>query len=151
MKASIVKFLFISLVAVWGCGQKSHDHMNHDHSSEQFVEEGSNDALNTEVMKIHDEAMLKMNDIYTLKQALNSKLADSVKLDTAKREAIKNTISRLDSASEGMMVWMRAFNPQPDSLGAERAREYLETEMEKVKQVREKILEALEEGKQLNN
>jgi hypothetical protein len=151
MKISIIKFLFIFLLMVWGCGHKSHDHMDYDHNSEEYTEEGSNEALNAEVMKIHDEAMMKMNDIYTLKLALNSKLADSVKLDSAKKDAIKNSISRLDSASEGMMVWMRAFSPQPDSLGAERAREYLETEMEKVKQVREKILEALEEGKQLNN
>jgi hypothetical protein len=121
--------------------------MDHDHASEAVAEEGSNEALNNEVMKIHDEAMMKMNDIYTLKQTLNSKLADSMKLDAAKKEAIKGTIAKLDSASDGMMVWMRAFNPIPDSLGKERAREYLETEMEKVKRVRENIQEALEEGK----
>jgi hypothetical protein len=44
---------------------------------------------------------------------------------------------------------MRAFDPLPDSLGEEKAREYLETEMEKVKQVRENILEALEKAKAL--
>jgi hypothetical protein len=147
MQTSVIKFLFISLLAVWGCGQKSNDRMDHNHASEAIPEEGSNEALYNQVMKIHDEAMMKMNDIYTLKQTLNSKLADSAKLDAAKKEAIEATIAELDSANDGMMVWMRAFNPMPDSLGQEKAREYLETEMEKVKQVREKILEALEEGK----
>jgi hypothetical protein len=46
-----------------------------------------------------------------------------------------------------MMIWMRQFNPIPDSLGEEKAREYLEDEMTKVKKVREDILQALEQSK----
>jgi hypothetical protein len=46
-----------------------------------------------------------------------------------------------------MMDWMHGFNPPPDSLGEERAREYLETEMEKIKKVREEVNEAIEKTK----
>jgi hypothetical protein len=46
-----------------------------------------------------------------------------------------------------MMVWMRKFNPLPDSLGEEKAREYLENEMEKIKKVREDVLAAIEKAK----
>ena len=42
-----------------------------------------------------------------------------------------------------MMVWMRNFNPLPDSLGEEQAKEYLEDEMEKIKKVREDVRKAL--------
>jgi hypothetical protein len=46
-----------------------------------------------------------------------------------------------------MMVWMNEFNPMPDSVaGEEKAREYLENEMEKIKKVKENILQALQES-----
>jgi hypothetical protein len=150
MKTSIKKILFISLLlTAWSCGQKSNDHMEHDHTHGEATSEGSNDALYNEVMKIHDETMMKMNDIYSLKQTLTSKLSDSAKLDEPKKEQIKASIAKLDSANESMMLWMRAFSPIPDSLGEEKAREYLETEMEKVNQVRSNIIQSLEEGNTL--
>ena len=46
-----------------------------------------------------------------------------------------------------MMVWMRAFNAPPDSLGEEKAREYLEGQMEKVQKVKTDILESIEKAK----
>ena len=146
MKTNLLKLLFALLVIGSGCGKKSEDQANH-HS--EVTETGGNEAMYQEVMKVHDEAMKKMNDIYTLKQSLNSKLADSLKIDEGKKTEIKATIGKLDSASEDMMVWMRTFSPIPDSLGQEKAREYLETEMEKVKRVREEIVEALEKGNAL--
>jgi hypothetical protein len=42
---------------------------------------------------------------------------------------------------------MHEFKPLPDSLGEEKARAYLEGEMERVKKVKANILEALEEAK----
>jgi hypothetical protein len=149
MKTINTRILFISiLLGIWSCGQKSHDHMEHEHDHESMDGSG-NEALYTEVMKIHDEAMMKMNDIYSLKQNLNGKLADSAKLDKEKIAKIKSSVAKLDSANENMMSWMRAFKPLPDSLGEEKAREYLETEMEKVKKVQANITESLEEGNAL--
>jgi hypothetical protein len=46
-----------------------------------------------------------------------------------------------------MMVWMRQFSPIPDSLGEEKARDYLQNEMARVKKVKENIETALREGK----
>jgi len=103
--------------------------------------------LYDEVMKIHDEVMPKMNDVYTLKEELKKEIANTPGMAAEKKKEIEQTISKLDSASEGMMVWMRNFNPLPDSLGEEQAREYLENEMEKVKKVKEDIQEALEKAK----
>ncbi|HEY3405563.1 MAG TPA: hypothetical protein VGK59_19405, partial [Ohtaekwangia sp.] len=84
---------------------------------------------------------------YKLKQDLKKKLDESKDLADDKRKEIEATIAQLDSASDGMMVWMREFNPIPDSVSEERAREYLENEMERVKKVKEDILEAIEEAK----
>jgi hypothetical protein len=66
-------------------------------------------------MKVHDEVMPKLNDIYTLKEALKDKIANTPSMADAKKKEIEQTIVQLDSAGENMMVWMRAFNAPPDS------------------------------------
>jgi regulator of replication initiation timing len=125
--------LFI-LSLVWSCGEKTQD----------------NQALYDEVMKVHDEVMPKMDDIYKLKQELKKQIADSSTLAIEKKKTIEATILRLDSASDNMMVWMRNFNPLPDSLGEEKARVYLEEQQEKIKKVREEMLKAINAAKELH-
>ena len=53
------------------CGQKSDDH-NHDHHKSE--EQSANQGLYDEVMKVHDEVMPKMDDIYKLKEQLKKQL-----------------------------------------------------------------------------
>ena len=132
---TILPVLTLSIVVlVWGCGQKKQD----------------NQTLYDEVMKVHDEVMPKMDDIYKLKQELKKQMADSSTLAVEKRKTIEGTILRLDSASENMMVWMRNFNPIPDSLGEEKARAYLEDQQEKIKKVKKEMLEAIDDAKALH-
>ncbi|HYG01365.1 MAG TPA: hypothetical protein VD927_02920 [Chryseosolibacter sp.] len=109
------------------------------------VELSENQILYNEVMKIHDEVMPKMNDIHKKKTELKNMLKDNADLPAAEKTSIEQRIARLDSANESMMIWMREFEPIPDSMGEEKAKAYLEGEMEKVKKVRERILKALEE------
>ena len=147
MKTILPKvFVLIVCIIAWSCGQKSQDHGEHDHGTGDGTEGEGNQALYDEVMKIHDEVMPKMNDIYKLKEELKKQIAETPGLVEEKKKEIEGTIAELDSASESMMVWMRNFNPLPDSLGEEQAREYLENEMEKVKKVKEDIMEALEKA-----
>ncbi len=110
------------------------------------MEEGGNQALYDEVMKVHDEVMPKMDDIYKLKGQLKERIDNTPGMAEEKKKEIESIIVRLDSASEGMMIWMRKFNPLPDSLGEEQAKEYLEGEMEKIKKVREDVRKALEDA-----
>ncbi len=147
MKApfSIFLFIIVCIVAV-SCGQKSNDHDTHEHGDGDAIEESGNQALYDEVMKVHDEVMPKMDDIYKMKEELKNRIANTPEMAEEKKKEIEATISKLDSASEGMMIWMRNFNPLPDSLGEEQAKEYLENEMEKVKKVKEDVLEALEKA-----
>ena len=145
MRAILSKSLLpVLLVMIWSCGQKSNDD-HHDHEGHE-MEEGGNQALYDEVMKVHDEVMPKMDDIYKLKGQLKERIDNTPGLAADKKKEIESIIVRLDSASEGMMVWMRKFNPLPDSLGEEQAKEYLEGEMEKIKKVREDVRKALEDA-----
>jgi hypothetical protein len=109
-----------------------------------------NQALYDEVMKVHDEVMPKMNDIYKLKEQLKKQIADTTGVVGEKRKAIESAIVKLDAASESMMVWMRSFNPLPDSLGEDKAREYLEQEREKIETVKKEMLNAIEEANDLH-
>ena len=129
--------LFILLIAS-ACQRASSDE---EHSHEP-VQNSPNQALYNEVMRIHDEVMPKMNDLYKAKTALKTRM-ELPGLPENERAEINSNIARLDSASEGMMVWMRQFNPLADSAGEEKARAYLENELEKIKKVRDDILAAL--------
>jgi len=143
MKIHASKFLVFGLLLSLACGQKSHEH--DDHTSE-VKETSANQALYDEVMKIHDDVMPKTDDIFKIKEELTKKLAETNIID-ARKQQIEAGIAKLDSADQSMMDWMHGFNPPPDSLGEERAREYLETEMEKIKKVREDVNEAIEKAK----
>lgn len=128
--------LALSCLLLVACQQQS-DRQNNDQ------ETSPNEALYNQVMSVHDEVMPKMNDLHKRKTALKTRL-EMPALPEQEKQDIQNEIARLDSASEGMMVWMRQFDPLPDSVGEEKARAYLEAELEKVRQVREDILEALQ-------
>jgi hypothetical protein len=140
MKKLLILVLITAMVVA--CKPKSEDKVE----ASEALETSPNEALYNEVMKVHDEVMPKMNDIYKYQQQLKDKLK-SPNLSATDKEKINTILGRLDSAGNGMMVWMRQFDPIPDSLGEEKARIYLEGEMEKVKRVREDIVQALEQAK----
>jgi hypothetical protein len=102
----------------------------------------SNQELYEQVMAVHDEVMPKMDDLYKLKRELQQLQSDSTAVPDDQRQALGDAIIKIDSASEGMMVWMREFDP-PKELAEADLKKYLLEQMEKVKRVREDILEAL--------
>jgi len=106
----------------------------------------SNETLYNEVMDVHDEVMPKMDDLYKAKKNLQEKLKDSTLHDTT-RMRMQTLVRDLDQASESMMVWMREFNPLPDSTSEDKARQYLEGEMVRIQKVKKDMLEALERAK----
>jgi hypothetical protein len=130
------------------CGQRSSDQA--DHNPDDTASEG-NQALYDKVMDVHDEVMPKMDDLYSSKEKLQNIIAKTPTLAAEKQSAIEATIVELDSASESMMIWMRQFDPLPDSVGVDRAREYLENEMEKIQQVRSMVYEALEHAEAIQS
>ena len=140
MKNLLIVASFIILV---GCG-KSGEHADHDEGDNSG--DSPNQALYDQVMDIHDEVMPKMEDIYQLKKQLQDKIANSPGMVEDKKKELESMILSLDSVSNAMMDWMHNFNPLPDSLDQELAREYLETEMERIKKVRDLTNETLEKA-----
>lgn len=139
---------FTLLVLIGGlafsCGKPGQE--NHEHHADG---DGSdpNQALYNEVMDIHDEVMPKMEDLYKLKKKMQEEIGNTSNLAEERKKELEGLIAKLDSANMSMMDWMHEFNPLPDSADQEDAREYLENEMERVKKVREKMLESIEAAK----
>lgn len=151
MKLLTWKFACLIIVTAMACQQKSGEtqEQDHEHDATQpdVVEATGNQALYNQVMKIHDEVMPRMNDIHKVKQELKEKITNTPDMSQAERIKMDAMIARLDSAGKSMMDWMHEFKPLPDSLGEEKARAYLESEIERVKIVRENINTALEQAK----
>lgn len=114
-------------------GNTTHDH----HAKPQ-----GNEALYQEVMAVHDEVMPKMDEIYKLKEALRKQMTNP-----AEQPEIQTTITNLDSASALMFTWMNQFNPPADSEGVEKAKAYLEEEKKKIEQVRDAMIQSIDEAK----
>ncbi|MBS1491024.1 MAG: hypothetical protein JSS93_10885 [Bacteroidetes bacterium] len=107
----------------------------------------TNQALYEQVMDVHDEVMPKVEQLYSLKKELQEKLKTKDLPDDVKKQ-IDLAIHGLDSADRAMMNWMHHFNPLPDSANREAAREYLEDEMEKIKNVRELTYSTIQKAKE---
>jgi hypothetical protein len=141
--------LFISLAILASCAKpgKQEDH-HHDGGNS---DENPNQALYDQVMDIHDEVMPRSEDIYQLKKALQEKIASTPDLIAEKKQELELAIAQLDSADQSMMDWMHHFHPLPDSADQEKARAYLESEMESIKKVRELTNESIEKAKGVKN
>jgi hypothetical protein len=136
MKLTLRTFLMILILS--SCGKPAQ-------KVEQEDQEESTDpnrALYDQVMNVHDEVMPKMEDIYKFKKELTGKIAKS----PDQKADLEKVIANLDSADQAMMDWMHNFEPLADSVDQEKAREYLETEMEKIKKVKELTDESLEKA-----
>jgi hypothetical protein len=139
------KLLILFLVVLAACGKPSDQ--NSEEMGNEDANQDPNQALYDQVMNLHDEVMPKMEDIYKIKSQLQEKIANSPDLVKERKEALERMILTLDSANNSMMEWMHQFNPLPDSVDAEQSRAYLESQMEKIKEVKEIMLSTLEEAK----
>ncbi len=139
------QLLFIGLFILAACGKAS-EHANHD-EDDATTDDSPNRALYDQVMDIHNEVMPKKEDLYKLKKELEEKIAKTPSLAAGKKQELEKIIASLDSADNAMMDWMHNFDPLPDSVDEEKAREYLETEMERIKKVRDLTNEAIEKAK----
>lgn len=139
----------LTIFSIMSC-TKLGDHSSMNHEGEQTQEEGPNQALYNQMMDVHDEVMPKMDEVMRLKRELQEQLANSPDMVIEKKQELEKIISNLDSASNSMMSWMHRiheFNPQVDSIDQEKAREYLESEMEEIRKVKELMIESIEKAK----
>ncbi len=137
--------IIIALFAMVACGKSGEHEHSHDESA---TEDGPNQALYDQVMDVHDEVMPRMDEIMKLKRELQDKIANTPDMVLERKAQLEKMISNLDSASNAMMNWMHEFNPLPDSLDKEKAREYLESEMERIRKVKTLTLETIDKAKE---
>lgn len=97
--------LFVTVLLVLACGSKEND---------KVKEEAL--LLYRESMKVHDEVMPRMDEMFRLKNALKA-LGDSLSVDTVANAAriieIKSGIAALKSAGKDMMNWMHTIQDVP--------------------------------------
>jgi len=101
------------------------------------------EALETEVMRVHDESMLGMSDIKSVQREL-------LKLDKdlypAKEQlALKNAKEYLIIADSLMWDWMHNYK-KPDFSESEKAKAYLQSEFAKISRVDSLMTTAVEIG-----
>jgi hypothetical protein len=134
--------LVILLILLISCGQKSqHDHQHGVTSTG----DNPNQALKEQAWDIHDEVMPLTENLYNINKGLKEKLESATDEEKA---ALEVRIRYIDSVNNMMMDWMRKFKDPADTTNQETVRAYYETELEKVKRVKEAILTALEKEKQ---
>lgn len=139
MKIRFGLFLVLALAAC-DKGQNS--------TSEPAETDNPNQVLYDQVMDVHDEVMPKMDEIMKLKRELQEQIANTPDMVIERKELLEKMISNLDSASTAMMNWMHEFNPLPDTTEQEKAREYLEGEMERIRNVKTLMLETIEKARE---
>ena len=142
------RILLLCIVVLAACGKSgNNDQHHHDDTDSSAIT--ANRALYDQAREIHDEVMPKIEDLYNLKKNLQEKIAKTPDMVAEKKQEIESVILKLDSASNAMMDWMHEFKPLPDSADQEKAREYLETEIDRIKKVRDMMNESLEKAKSL--
>jgi len=142
---STTKLLFLGFIIITASCYKSG---RHEHAHDEMPSNNPNQALYDEVMDIHNDVMPKADDIYSLRKELQDKLASTDMAEEKKKE-LEQAIHELDSADHSMMDWMHKFKyyPEADTINIEANREYLEDELEKIKNVRELILNSIQKAK----
>lgn len=112
------------------------------------IDKDANDKLFAEVMAIHDEVMPEMGSIRRTRKALLDKLENTE--DEAVGKVLQEQADKLDESHEAMMGWMRQFDPNMgDGISDTAYNEYLLDQKQKMIEVRDLMVNALQEGKVL--
>ena len=130
------KLLPLALLLVFACQPSS---------KKEEVDLG---ALKDEVFEIHDEVMPKMGDLRRVRKSLMLQI-DSLQVSDSLRAVTLSTASdALDASNEGMMDWMRSFDPNFEGTDEEILK-YLTEQKALIEEVRKNMLESLSEGQKL--
>lgn len=109
--------------------------------------------LNTEVMDIHDSAMVKMDAIYAqiskLRQAEELVAGDSAGPDAELEAEVAKSIGMLQAADDGMMDWMAAYEPPQEDADPDRNLRYLKEQKRSIISVAEDIDLSLEYAREV--
>jgi hypothetical protein len=105
-------------------------------------------ALKDEVFALHDEVMPKMGDLRRVRKDLMLQ-ADSIQaVDSAQAAILISASDELNAANEGMMNWMRNFNPNFEGTDEETLN-YLNEQKASIEEVNKNMKESLSKGEAL--
>ena len=118
-------------------------------SGQQKAEDGtiSLDSLKSEVLFIHDEVMPKMGELRRVRKDLMLQADSLIAADSVAAKRIDSLANNLANASEGMMQWMRAYEPDFEGTEEEK-RAYFEAQKVSIQKVKEEMERSLSEGSQ---
>lgn len=109
-----------------------------------------NQELKQEVIDIHDEVMPLMGDLKSLKKKIDEKkdmISQSDPENIDKINELETLSINLDSAFNGMFVWMRQFQSSYDDMSEVEVETYLLGQKVKVEKVNEDIKKAMTAAK----
>lgn len=113
-------------------------------------DKNQNQDLKQEVIDIHDEVMPLMGDLKSLKKKIDEKkdmISQSDPENIDKINELETISINLDSAFNGMFVWMRQFQSSYNDMSEEEVETYLLGEKVKVEKVNEDIKKAMTAAK----
>lgn len=150
----ILSLLIVFFMASCGNNQANKEQSEIEIENKELpAEERAEQALYDELMAVHDEAMPKMDDMMQLKGNLQQQLdmlREAEEAESAKIKELEDAINDLENASEGMMQWMRDFEPlSTGDKTHEEVMEYYKEKKESIEEVSQKINSSIEEAKKL--
>jgi hypothetical protein len=116
--------------------------------------EEENKKMRKELLAVHDEVMPQMGKLKSLEKKANHKLEElnmQVPVDSIEVEKLKDLVVRLNSAYEGMFVWMRQYKTEDGEKDPIAVKAYLEEQMVQVTDVNQTIKSVLLEAKKKLN
>lgn len=135
--------ILFAAILIFSCGTSSENSTNSDSAPEEI----SLDSLKSQVLAIHDEVMPKIGKLRKTRIELET-LADSLMAVDSTRAAIFTSLaSDIAGASEGMMQWMRSFEPDFEGTDEE-IKQYLENQRVAVQKVKEDMNSSLAKGEE---
>ena len=111
--------------------------------------EEENKKMREELLAVHDEVMPQMGKLKSFEKKANHKLEElntQVPVDSTEVEKFKDLALRLNSAYEGMFVWMRQYDTEDGEKDPITVKTYLEEQMIQVTEVNQNIKNALLEA-----
>lgn len=83
------------------------------------------EALKTETMRIHDEAMKDMGPMNAISRSIKNEMETLDSL-SPRRDSLRNAVSNLERAEEEMMNWMKNYKDPGENMPKEEAVKYLQ-------------------------
>ncbi len=146
-----LSLLFICTLFSYACTQQNavKDENNtvddHQHAHSHPHSHSAIDSLFSAVMKVHDEIMPMMDDVFAMKKNLEKTLKEQPKNKTE----IENAITSLQASDDAMMNWMHSFDTEKMKGDSVEVIKYLENQLIEVHKMKKTFMQGYEKGKSL--